>query len=100
MSKGSPIKRRSMSFAFPFRSQNGEWPVVRCQSRTFMRIRETPSGRLTTDKVRSIPVFKTVFANLFADGRPTYAKADKVIEAVFDGMLTPPQAKRALLAEA
>lgn len=67
MSKGSPIKRRSMSFAFPFRSQNGEWPVVRCQSRTFMRILETPSGRLAANKVRSIPIFKNVFVHFLVD---------------------------------
>ena len=70
MSKGSPIKRRSMSFGFPFRSQNAEWTVACCQSRTFMRILETPSGRLTVDDERSTLFFKNAFVHFFIDVKP------------------------------
>lgn len=64
-----------------------------------MRIRETPSGRLTADKVRPVPVFKNVFVHFFVDMGHIQANIYGVIDAVFDEALVPLEANRDRFAE-
>ncbi len=87
MIRSSPIERQSISLLEPVRFRQGEQSTVRCFSRTFLHIRETPYGRLADDKMLPIGHFKRVHifssaeAPAQAPGIEMQPECDAVIQA-------------------